>query len=352
MYNLDPISRTYAGLLSPKFFSTIPYDSITLCSTVLPYPGFTARFHVQHHNRILLSKSKSHPHQPKHIRCLATPSGRLLPYKRFQNLSGVRVFWGPRCARIPETVILLSPSTLGLSAPAVLQLVASIVPPETVHVSRIECKLDLEGISATGLYLITSIKSARKAKRYEDKDTFYFNKRRAQVSYTIYDKARHLGLPEDREVTRVEARLRLGKEERPPLLEFLSGVVRPKEPFRKVMIANPAGLSSLDGRTRNSILRHQSIHNGLKQYAKTHTRRQVDKIRKTVFSNSISLDFLWQPLSQAWHWEFARARRYTQPNNLLPSPRKGTSQLAVPNEAVWNEEDSVWLAKDLRRGLA
>lgn len=283
------------------------------------------------------------------MRCLANKGGRLLPYRRFQNLSGVRVFWEPRCAGIPETLIVLSPSSLILSPPDVLEIVASIVPPETVTVSRVECKLDLEGISPTALCMITSVKSARKAKQYQKTDTFYFNKRRARVSYTIYNKARHLGLPEGKEMTRVEARLRLRKEERPPLLEFLSGVARPRDPFGKVMIANPAGLSRLDGRTRNSILRHQSIHNGLKEYAKTHTRRQVDKIRKILFSDSMSLDFLWEPLAQAWHDEFITACRYTELKNLSPSPREGTSQLPVPSEPVWTMEDTVWLGKDLRQ---
>lgn len=348
LYNLGSISNTYAGLLSAKLFSTIPYDSLTLSGHVPPYPRSIAQPHTKGHHRVLRYKSKSHPERARHMRCLANKGGRLLPYKRFQNLSGVRVFWAPRCAGIPETVILLSPSSLRLSAPAVLQLVASIVPPETVHVSRIECKLDFEGIRSSELYLVTSVKSARKSRRYKDTDTFYFNRRRTQASYTIYDKARHLGV-EGKEITRLEARLKLPRRKRPSLAEFLSGQVRPKTPFSKVMIANPEGLSSIDGRTRNSVLRHGSIHNGLKEYAKTHTRRQVDKIRKTVFSSSINLDFLWEPLAQAWHDEFITACRYTELKNLSPSPREGTSQLPVPNEPVHKEEDTVCLGKDLRQ---
>lgn len=350
LYTPDSISNIYAALLSAKLFSTIPYDSLTLCSYSPPYHRFISRSRSSDHHQLSQHSTTSPRPKPAYLRCLATRCRRRLPYKRFRNVSGVRVFWEPRYARIPQTVMLLSPSSLRLSPLELWQTVASIVPPETVRVSRVECKLDFEGIRSADLYLATSVRSARKARRYKDTQTFYFNRRRTHASYTIYDKAQHLGI-EGKEITRIEARLKLCKRERPLLIEFLSGVTRPKDPFSKVMIANPAGLSRLDGRTRNSILRHQSIHNGLKEYAKTHTRRQVDKIRKTVFSSSISLDFLWEPLARAWHREFVRVRRYTQPNKPLPSPGKSRTRFPVPNEPVHKEEGMVWLTKrkDLRR---
>lgn len=266
-----------------------PYDKITVYSSSFPHNGFIDKCkRLRPNNRVIYRQRP--------------PDGKNWQYWRWAYVGGITVQWGPRHMKMPRTIISVNPWELGLSPEDLVSLIGLIVPLNSAEISGVECKLDISGVESNSLANLVLVDKVRRVEPYVDKktgiptDTWYFGGKTSPRPLTVYNKSKEQGI-QDAIITRIERRLKLSLEERPPLIDFITGINRPQTPFEHVRIVN---LEIVDGRTAR-IFKRLDIINGLKYYAETHSKRDTKKLKAALRKSAIEVNQIWDQVARAWH---------------------------------------------------
>jgi hypothetical protein len=257
-------------------------------------------------------------------------------YYRRMSIPGLTVLMEPRYWGRPQTVIRINVDKLQLSPNGIRRIVSQIVPLERTRVAYVECKLDLIGVDRESINKRIYFDGARKVGNYtkptgEPTNTWYYGSRRSTYQLAVYNKSEQLGIT-DVDVTRFEIRVRIPKEKRPSLEEFLSGQ-HPLTRFTRVGIVRQSSLGQIDGRTARRVKR-LGVSQSLKQYREEKNSQRATAIMKAITSNAISLEEPWECLLQRWLQ--SDAREHSLHHNYTHSSTN--NYIVLPDNAMFIDE--------------